>query len=308
MNDLTDEQEPKFWLHVPIETMHGLLLENPGGAPLRILDRVARLYSRKPGHVDGATVDRSVICHWLIFDPVTEMEAVTLLDNLSARVLVVAMRRRMLIRVAQGPPYRVPPEHRGAYNGPGPALISENVKPEPAWAEGFMTRKELAQYIFGDLLDSCQPLRDDRIKAAYELAVASSYDTLPRSIFLSQLTILDSLATRDRRPDNVVAWLDDIIVEANGFKDEGLLSAIRNLKDGSHGAAVRALVWRAATAMGEDAPRVSARVRSASNLYDTRSKLSHVGGGPLAPSDSEMARELASFVLDAALIHPNILL
>jgi hypothetical protein len=102
--------------------------------------------------------------------------------------------------------------------------------------------------------------------------------------------------------------LDHVIDEAGDFKDEGLLSAIRNLKDGSHGTAVRDLVRRAATAMGEDAARVSERVRSASNLYDKRSKLSHVGGGPLAPSDSEMARELASFVLDAALIHPDILL
>jgi hypothetical protein len=148
----------------------------------------------------------------------------------------------------------------------------------------------------------------DRIKTAYELAVASSYDTLPRSIFLSQLTILDSLATRDRRPDDIVAWLDRIIVEAKDFKDEGLLSSVRNLKDGSHGAAVRALVRRAATAMGEDVPQVLERMKSASELYDKRSKLSHVGGSPLASSDSEMARELASFVLDAALVHPGILL
>jgi hypothetical protein len=134
MNDLSVEQESKFWLHVPIETMHGLSLDNPGDAPLGILGHTARLHSREPGRVAGATVDRSVICHWLIFDPMTEKEAMTLFDTLAARMPVAVMRRRMLIRIAEGPPHKVAPEHRGVYNGPRPALISENVKPEPAWA------------------------------------------------------------------------------------------------------------------------------------------------------------------------------
>jgi hypothetical protein len=150
-------------------------------------------------------------------------------------------------------------------------------------------------------------LDDERIRTAIELVIASRYDTLPRSVFLSQLTAIDSLAIRSDRPVDICAWLDEKIKEARQLNDNGLVTSLEHLKQGSHGAAIRNLVGRAAHAMGESEPAVTSRQRLAIKLYGIRSGLSHAGGATLTGENVEKARQLARFVIDAAVRFPAIL-
>lgn len=87
--------------------------------------------------------------------------------------------------------------------------------------------------------------------------------------------------------------------------DQALMSALRNLRQVSHGAAVRALVQRTAIAAGLGSEVGKELARSASTLYADRSALSHAGNS-ITPNVSA-ARELVAQVLDQAIKDPSLL-
>jgi predicted ArsR family transcriptional regulator len=109
-----------------------------------------------------------------------------------------------------------------------------------------------------------------------------------RSIFLSHLIILDSLATRRERPTNIRKWLDEKITEVQEHKDDALASAIKNLKQESHGTAIKNLIERAGRAMGERGEEIKARQNLAAKLYAVRSGLAHSGTKTLDPENMGM--------------------
>jgi hypothetical protein len=170
-----------------------------------------------------------------------------------------------------------------------------------------MSSSSDGQSVLGAELAACPTVGDERIRTAIDLAIASRHDTLPRSIFLSHLTILDSLAVRSDRPADLCKWLDEKVTEAVSFKDEGLMTSLKHLKQGSHGAAVQGLVGRAARANGDKDAEVRSRQELARKLYGVRSGLSHSGGTTLAPENVSDACALERFVVDAAIQYPDIL-
>jgi hypothetical protein len=225
---------------------------------------------------------------------------------------VLALRAQAALRISGGSvlqrSQQSPPAHKALYNGPMPTLIPAEMTPDPAWVDLQVTSYLDGVNILGDQLAACPPVTDERIRTAIELAIASRYDTLPRSIFLSQLTIIDSLAIRGDRSDDIQSWLDQKIEEAKGFNDQGIITSLEQLKAQSHGSAVRMLVGRAARARGEETKMVSARQRLATKLYKIRSGLSHATNTSAWTSEIvEEARQLASFVLNSAIDHPAIL-
>ena len=221
---------------------------------------------------------------------------------------VLSLRQRTIFIIPNSKLSILSSELRGRYNGPFPTLIPAEFVPNPLWVDTGHTTAVDGAALFGGFLETCPGVDDERLVAAVELAISSGYDTLPRSIFLSQLTIIDSLATRTDRPATIQSWLDDKANEAVEFKDPGLLSSMANLKQGSHGSAVSELVGRATQAMGGDETEVASRQKLAKDLYRTRSGLSHTGGGTSLNAESvEKARELATLVINAAIHCPAIL-
>ena len=129
--------------------------------------------------------------------------------------------------------------------------------------------------MLGGPLDVCPRVEDERIATAIDLAISAHYDALPRSVFLTHLTIVDSLAIRGDRPLNTQEWLAKKIEESLQLNDQGLTTSLRDLKQKSHGSAVRELVQRAGSAMGEDISKIKERQQVAPKLYKVRSGLSH---------------------------------
>jgi hypothetical protein len=272
------------------------------------LGHPARLCERDlPRFPSLASSGPAAIRQWLVFDPLPEAAARALFHELSLRLPVLSLRQQAALTIPEGPLQKSPPEHKGTFNGPGPALIPAEFDPRPAWAEAQMTSYMDGGNLLGSQLDTCPPVEDERIRTAIELVIASRYDSLPRSVFLSQLTAIDSLAIRSDRPAEICAWLDKKIEEARQLKDNGLITSLEQLKQGSHGAAIRNLVGRAARAIGEAGSKISSRQKLAAKLYGIRSGLSHAGGATLTGENVEQARQLARFVIDAAVQSPDIL-
>src|SRR5262249_27479732 len=153
-----------------------------------------------------------------------------------------------------------------------------------------------AVHVLESLLVTCPAVSDERILAAIDLANTTTRETLPRSIFLSWLTIIDSLAIRKDRPANICDWLDKKIAEAKALKDHGLSSALGGLKQESHSTAIRNLISRAGTVMAENQTQVKERQDLALKLYRVRSRLSHKGTEILKGGEVGEARDLARFV------------
>jgi hypothetical protein len=300
--------EPKFWLHIPLQTTCGDWLKIPPGGRLSVLGYSARLYERDlPGFNSLTDTTMAVIRQWLLFDPLPEKAAVSLFEELRLRLPVLSLREQAALGIPDGELQRSAPEDRGMFNGPTPTLIPAEFSPRPTWVDARMTSYEDGANTLGPLLSACPAVKEERIRAAIELAIASRYDTLPRSIFLSQLTIIDSLAIHSDRSTNIQNWLCEKIKEAHNFNDQGLVTGLENLKQGSHGSAVRELVGRAARAMGESDSRIMSRQKLVTKLYRVRSGLSHDVGATLTSENVEQARQLARFVTDAAIEHPTIL-
>jgi hypothetical protein len=246
-----------------------------------------------------------MVRQYLLFDPLPEAEARKLLDDLILRMPVLAFKEQV--------PYEVPhawvekKEDVGVHNITVPALIASYLEPKAAGAYVYSSSHRGATDFLGSKLAACPVVSDERIRAAIDLANASRNENLPRSIFLSWLTILDSLATRKERPLNICNWLEEKITEAHKLKEPGLASALGNLKHESHSTAIRHLIEVAGRAIGEDQAHMKAQQALATQLYRIRSGLSHSGTTMLDPANVSDACALARFVLDAAIQYPNIL-
>jgi hypothetical protein len=292
-----------FWLHVPLETTRGDWLKPPGDGRVTVLGKPARLLERDlPAPNSLASANTAVVKQWLLFDPLPESDAKLLLKDLRARFPVLALRQSAALRVGASALHVSP---YAMYNGPIPTLIPAHFTPSPIWAEATTTSYIDGLHALEVALNNCPSVTDDRVLAALELAIASRYDVLPRSVFLAQLTILDSLAERKERPAAIKEWLDHKIAEAQSLNDIGLISSLGNLKRGSHGGAVRELVSRAACASGLNPTEQKKMSDLASDLYRVRSSLSHAGGS--TNLDIEGARRLVSLVLNAAISNPSVL-
>jgi hypothetical protein len=308
--DVEEITEPKFWLHVPFQTTRGDWLKLPTSGYVTILEHRARLCERDMHYPNSlSNPGSSVVRQWLLFDPLPESKARALFIELVRRMPVLALRINGALRIAGGNNLQeCGSEYRGLYNGPMPTLIPAEVEPDPMWADLQATSYLDAEGTLGRELAACPPITDERIQAAIELVIASRYDTLPRSVFLSQLTIIDALATRGDRPVPIQAWLAEKIEEAKEFNDPGLISSLQQLKEQSHGTAVRALVGRAARLRGESPDKIAKRQKLVGTLYGIRSGLSHTAArSKLLSANVEEARRLAAFVLEAAITNPAIL-
>jgi len=177
--------------------------------------RRASLCERHLPNVDSLMCASTIVVRqWLVFDPVREADAVQLLNDLTARIPVLAMRENVALQIPDGPLQKSSPEHKGVFNGPTPTLIPSECTPSPAWSEVHTSSSRDGKSVLGPLLAACPAIVDERVRTAIDLAIASRYDTLPRSIFLSQLTIIDSLAIRSDRPPDVCEWLKEKVREA----------------------------------------------------------------------------------------------
>lgn len=244
------------------------------------------------------------IAQWLMFDPMSEEEAQDVLQELRSRLPVLSFRFKSFFAVPSSP------LTTGGliYNGPIPTIIPADLTPsDPAWLDAAASSSIDGETLLS-ALPSCPVLNDERILAAIQLSLTSGFDILPRSVFLSQLTIIDSLAVRRKRALQIQEWLDLKIAEAEIFSDAGLLSALANLKENSHGSAIRELVGRASKAMHEDGPQTNFRKKRVSELYNVRSQLSHANSdGILTGQHVTDAHDIADLIIKAAIENPAIL-
>lgn len=306
MSEQANQQESTFWLHVPLESIRGDWLKPPPDGRLTVLGHRCRLFAR-PLHNPGPdmTAPPMVVRQYLLFDPLAETEALKLLDDLKTRMPVLGYTEQIWYRIPG--PWTSRNEAHGVYDGPTPSFILSQFEPKPAWLDAHSSSHRFAADLLETKLPACPAVKDERIRTAIDLANASGQDSLPRSIFLSHLTILDSLATRRDRTKNICNWLDEKIVEANKLKESGLASALGNLKRESHGTAIKNLIKRAGEAMEESGAQIEIRQNLAVKLYALRSGLSHSGTQTLDPQNVSDARTLARFVIDAAIKCPSVL-
>ena len=290
-----------YWLHVPLETSHGQPLKLLSERKLNVLGHPASLMERT-GPLTSVSMGTPVVHQWLLFDPMPEATARALLENLRERLPIVAFRTEYPLRVAGG---ALEMASGRAYDGQCSTLIPARLSPT-AWSNEFeFSAPRDGVTILEEAVSASPALKDERLLAAFDMLAASRYDTLPRSIFLTHLTILDSLAVRAPREEHIQAWLDDRIKEARVIKDQSLVSGLEGLKQRSHGTAVQDLVVRAAQAKGETPARIKELKTLAGTLYRSRSRLSHAGGS--GDLDLTGAHELVSLVLEMAVTHPALL-
>ncbi|MBN3804341.1 hypothetical protein GXB81_14965 [Paraburkholderia sp. Ac-20336] len=303
---MTIAEQEKFRLHVPFE-MNGGNLAKSRGAALMLLGHGAKLHAM-PALGEKPESPREWI-HWLMFDPMTEADAQALVACLRARIPALsvfagAAGNVVLTLPASGiQKASTSGSGRAFYNGPEITLVAADQEPQPIWAGAY----GFASYT-DDLLtalNSCPDVTDDCLLAALELWATASHENLPRTKFLTYMTILDSLSLQAKREEAVVRWIDMKIQEAKTLGDPSIVGALGNLKRVSHKAALKALVARAADLEGLSAADTNVKTRLVSELYDARSELSHQGGA--AQFDPANARDLAAYVLRAAITAPSIL-
>ncbi|WP_423194612.1 hypothetical protein [Cupriavidus sp. H18C2] len=302
---MTIIEQEKFWLHVPFE-MYGGNLSGSNGASLALLGHSAKLHVM-PALGEKPENARAWL-HWLMFDPMTEAEAQALVTSLRARipafsVLVAAGNVVLSLPTSDIQKASTSASGGALYVGREICLGLADRKPQPMWIEGYGSTSYTAALLAS--MNECPPVTDDRMLAALELWATASYEKLPRTKFLTYMTILDSLSTQAKRAEAIVHWIDAKIQEAHVLDDPGIVGALGNLRRVSHKAALKALVSRAADQAGLTAPDATVKIKLAGALYDTRSELSHKGGG--ARLDPASARDLAAFVLRAAITSPSIL-
>ncbi|MBN6738812.1 HEPN domain-containing protein [Burkholderia multivorans] len=303
---MTTSEPDKFWLHVPFE-MNGGTLANAHGATVTLLGHRATLHAM-PALGESRESPRHWI-HWLMFEPMTEQDAQTLVASLRARVPALSVYAGAASDVVLTLPTSnvrkalVAGNGRAVYSASEIALVPVNQSPSPSWVSGYGFTSYTEHLLVE--LNSCAGVTDDRLLAALELWAAASYEHLPRTKFLTYLTILDSLSVQAVRREATVNWIDAKIREAESLQDPGIAGALENLKRESHTAALKALVARAADFRGLTNKERKERIKSAGELYRIRSKLSHQGSSNLI--DLPKARELVAFVLRAAIEKPAIL-
>ncbi|MBR8034729.1 hypothetical protein [Burkholderia vietnamiensis] len=303
---MTTIEQEQFRLHVPFE-MRGGDLSQAAGASVTLFGHRATLFVA-PAIGEPTDMAREWT-HWLLFDAMNESDAQRLIETLRARIPAFSVFAGRVGNVVLSIPASEPQKAqasavgRAIFNGPEITLVPADQISSPLWAGGYGTVRYSAGLLEG--LNQCPPVSDERLLAALELWMVASYENLPRTKFLTYMTILDSLSTQAKRGEKVVRWIEEKIREANDLGDPGIVGALGNLKRVSHKAALRALVIRAADQAGQSAPEAAEKAKLAATLYDARSELSHQGAA--GTLDAERARELAAFVLRAAIVSPSIL-
>jgi hypothetical protein len=290
-----------YWLHVPLETMPGLLLEAPPDRRVTVLGCGAKLLEREP-YISFMTASALVIKQWILFDAIPEGEASRLLADLRARVPVLSMNMGANFRIPAGDLNFV---SNAAYDGTRPTLIPADLTPAPVWDDSAGSCIWKARDVLEGTLADCPPVTDERVRAAVDLFIASQYDFLPRSLYLAMLTILDALATPAKRRGDAAAWIDRIVGEARSFDDPSLVSAVGNLKRESQTTAIRHLVGRAVRSLGGGETEADRQAHAVGDLYRARSKLSHEGFA--VGLDLALATNLARLVINAAVRNPSLL-
>lgn len=303
---MTTIEQEQFRLHVPFE-MRGGDFSQAAGASVTLFGHRATLFAA-PAIGEPTDMAREWI-HWLLFDAMNESDAQRLIETLRARIPAFSVFAGAVGNVVLSIPASEPQKAqtsavgRAIFNGPEITLVPADQISSPLWAGGYGTVRYSAGLLEG--LNQCPPVSDERLLAALELWMVASYENLPRTKFLTYMTILDSLSTQAKRDENVVRWIEEKIREANDLGDPGIVGALGNLKRVSHKAALRALVIRAADQAGQSGPDAAEKAKLAATLYDARSELSHQGAA--GTIDAERARELTAFVLRAAIVSPSIL-
>lgn len=301
----TIEQE-QFQLHVPFE-MRGGDLSQAAGASLTLLGHRATLYAA-PAIGEPSDMAREW-SHWLLFDAMNESDAQRLIKALRSRILALSVfagaAGNVVFDIPTSEPQKAPASAAGRaiFGGSQITLVPAGQISSPMWAGGYGAVRYSAALLEG--LNQCPAVSDERLLAALELWKAASYENLPRTKFLTYMTILDSLSTQAKRDEKVVRWIEEKIREANDLGDPGIVGALGNLRRVSHKAALRALVIRAANQGGQSGPDAAEKAKLAATLYDARSELSHQGAA--GTIDADRARELTAFVLRAAIVSPSIL-
>jgi hypothetical protein len=297
-----------FWLHVPLQTIRGEWLQAQGYERFTVLGHSAQLIDITLGPADPSTsATIGVVRQALRFDPMPEAEARQLFDQLRSRLPVLAFRRNAAICVPETELRVALADHKGNHPFRVPTLIPADLTPEPYDAVMTSTAYDDAATTLRTL-EICPVVSDERLLAAMDLLVAAKYETLLRSVFLTHLTIIDSLANRSNRPSRVTDWIEKKIKEAKRFDDPSLESAVGNLKQTSHGSAIRELVGRAEKALGGDTKEIRRQQSRARNLYKLRSGLSHgADAQPVSSRDVADARTLIGRIVDAALEYPDVL-
>lgn len=296
---MSEKNDDLYWLHVPLTATRGNLL-GADRSHVFVLGKRAQLITREPFPQSHGAVSAAAVHQWLLFDPMKKADAEALFEDLRARLPALSLRMRASFRI--GPWTRLGASVGETYNGPMPTLIPADREPKPVWVESSMSIQQVG---WQDWLDTCPPVKDERLIAALSLYVSASDEALPRSQFLTYLTILDSLAEQWPRDAAAIAWVDAKLKEEVAVNDESLSSALQNLKEVSHGTAMRSLVKRAAKAQGLASAEIKSWTTRAGNLYRVRSDLSHAGNS--ATPDVNAARELAALVLEQAIQDPAIL-
>ncbi|WP_321853625.1 hypothetical protein [Burkholderia cenocepacia] len=303
---MTTIEQKQFRLHVPFE-MRGGDFSQATGASVTLFGHRATLFAAPT--VGEPTDMAREWTHWLLFDAMNESDAQRLIETLRARIPAFAVFAgavgNVVLSIPASEPQKAPASAvgRAIFNGPEITLVPADQISSPLWAGGYGMVRYPAALLEG--LNQCPPVSDERLLAALELWMVASYENLPRTKFLTYMTILDSLSTQAKRDETVVRWIEEKIREANDLGDPGIVGALRNLRRVSHKAALRALVIRAANQEGQSGPEAAEKAKLAAALYDARSELSHQGAA--GKVDAEKARELTAFVLRAAIGSPSIL-
>lgn len=303
---MTTIEQEQFRLHVPFE-MRGGDFSQAAGASVTLFGHRATLFAA-PAIGEPTDMAREWT-HWLLFDAMNESDAQRLIETLRARIPAFSVFAgavgNFVLSIPASEPQKAQASAvgRAIFNGPEITLVPADQTPSPLWAGGYGTVRYSAGLLEG--LNQCPPVSDERLLAALELWMVASYENLPRTKFLTYLTILDSLSVQAARGKAIVNWIDAKILEAEALQDPGIAGALENLKHVSHTAALKALVGRAADFHGLASKERKDKIRLAGALYRLRSKLSHQGRA--TQFDPEKARELVAFVLRAAIGKPTIL-
>jgi hypothetical protein len=189
MNEQSNPPELNFWLHVPLQTAHSEWLTAPNDGRITILGYPCRLCAavlpQIPADMTGSSI---AVRQYLLFDPLPESIARNLLDELVSRMPVLAFKEQVSYEIPNHTWIEKREEH-GVHNLTYPALIASQFEPKPA-SVGVHSKSTRGASDFLEVkLAACPPVSDECILAAIDLANATKQESLPRSVFLTWLTI-----------------------------------------------------------------------------------------------------------------------
>jgi hypothetical protein len=140
MKAQSDSSEPKFWLHVPLQTTRSEWLEPPSDRSLRVLGYACRLYEynlpQPPPDMQGIP---ATVRQYLLFDPLPESEARQLLNELISRTRVLAFQLQVLYEIPNHGWIEKREDH-GLHNLTYPVLIASHLTPRPVGLDAFSSQ------------------------------------------------------------------------------------------------------------------------------------------------------------------------